>query len=653
MSSFFKKFQKQRKLGLLTLGALGVVYGDIGTSPLYAINEIFFGHGKVEPSPTNVYGCISLVVWSLTIVVAIKYILFVLRADNDGEGGVFALFGLLKGEKKWGMGMLLVLLLFAAGLLFGDGLITPAISVLSAIEGLQVAAPTLHNFIVPLTVLILIGLFSIQRKGTARVGNIFGPIIILWFAAIALLGLNALLAHPGILSAFNPLYGIRFVAHSSLRLLFAVLGAVMLTVTGGEALYADMGHFGKAPIRLGWFMVVYPALILNYLGQGAYLLSGKIVAGENIFYSMVPSLVIPGLPGINLFIYPMVILATLATIIASQALISGGFSLAMQAVSLGLFPRLRILHTHEEHEGQIYLPFINWALFTGCVCLVVIFRSSTALASAYGLAVSGVMLITSLAMMAVARHLWRWSVWKTCLLFGAFAIVDASFLFANSLKFLEGGFIPFSIGIGIFAIMTTWRWGRARISSVFSGYPSMTVGELVEMRKSAKEYLPKSIVFMNPNTVNSLDDHTPPLLQVFWERNGMLPKHIILLTVVDQKVAYVEDERYHIEKFWEEEGNGSIAAVNVNFGFMEDHNVEGILEGLADQHEITIDENPKNWLIQIVQERILPGTDMSIPQRAKLGLFNLLLKNSDSADHYFGLGNEVGLSTEIIPVKIV
>lgn len=631
-----------KKLGVLALGALGVVYGDIGTSPLYAINQIFFGFGGVDPSAVNIYGCISLVLWTLTLIIGIKYIIFVLRADNDGEGGVFALFGLLKNERLRGIGALLVLLLFGSGVLLGGGLITPAISVLSAVEGLKVAAPALHGFVAPIAVLVLILLFSIQRRGTARIGRIFGPITLLWFAAIAAVGVGALIAHPEILRAFNPWYAIVFVWQSPFWRLLAVLGGVVLTVTGGEALYADMGHFGRVPIRLGWVAIVYPALLLNYLGQGAYLLSGNPIINHNIFYSMVPSILL----------FPMIMLAAGAAIIASQALISGGFSLAMQAASLGLFPRLRVLHTHQDHKGQIYIPVINWTLFAGCVLLVVIFRSSAALAPAYGLAVSLDMFITSLAMIAVAYGLWQWSPLRATAVFGAFALIEAVFFAANSTAFFRGGFIPVGIGLGVFSAMSVWRWGRSRIAAVFADYPAMTLRELIALRRSETRHLPRSIVFMNPHSIVSARDSVPPLLQVFWERNGILPRHIILLTVVGKNSAYVEDERYGVKKLWEEEGNGSIMAVDVNFGFMENPNVERILEGLADHRKIHISEDAKQWLIRIVQERVFPAPGIGWRTRIKLFFFALLLKNSDSADDHFGLGNEVGLSTEIIPVKI-
>ncbi|NTU99110.1 potassium transporter Kup, partial [Candidatus Falkowbacteria bacterium] len=351
-----------KTLLLLTLGALGVVYGDIGTSPLYAVSQIFFGLGKMPATSVNVLGAISLIVWALTIIVAFKYVILVLRADNGGEGGVFALYALLSGKiaGKKHSALLLAALTLAAGLLFGDGVITPAISVLSAVEGLSVVAVSLEPFVVPLTVILLTILFFFQSKGTAKVGNIFGPIIIVWFLAIAALGFNQIMGHPSILAALNPLSAISFVANANFSTLLLVMGFVMLSITGGEALFADMGHFGKNPIRLGWFFLVYPALLLNYLGQGALLLSGREIINGDIFYSMVP----------QVLLIPMIILATAATIIASQAMISGAFSLASQAAAMKLFPPLRKKYTNENHEGQIYIPMINWGLFVGCVLLV-------------------------------------------------------------------------------------------------------------------------------------------------------------------------------------------------------------------------------------------------------------------------------------------
>ena len=426
--------------GALTLTALGVVFGDIGTSPLYALNEIFFAHGRVPPTEANIIGCLSLVIWALASIVAFKYLVFVLQADNDGEGGVFALYALLHEHRRRGLHFILLMIVLAAGLLFGDGIITPAISVLSSVEGLAVVTPSLEPFIVPITILILTLLFMVQRHGTDKVGSIFGPVTLIWFIAIAILGAVQLVHYPRILLAFNPLPGILFLKARGWHAAMLVLGGVMLVVTGGEALYADMGHFGRGPIRLSWFAVVFPALLLNYLGQGAYLLRGGAVVADNLFYSMVP----------KPLLFPMILLAAAATVIASQALISGVFSLFAQATALGLFPRLNVVHTHEERSGQIYSPFVNWALFLGCVLLVLGFTKSMALASAYGLAVSGNMLVTSLSMIAVAHLCWKWNAVRALSLFGWFVLVDATFLSANSLKLIDGGYIPLTIGAFLF-----------------------------------------------------------------------------------------------------------------------------------------------------------------------------------------------------------
>src|SRR6516225_1628184 len=383
----------------LAIGALGVVFGDIGTSPLYAIDQIFFGSADIGRTPENVLGAISLAIWTITVVVAIKYALLVLRADNDGEGGVFALYGLLHRFKNEGRRVLLWSLMLGAGLLLGDGMITPAISVLSAIEGLEVATPAFSPYVVPITVILLTALFAVQYKGTAGIAVVFGPLLLVWFVVIAALGLFAIAQEPSILAAFDPSYGTIFLMRAGPRGSLLILSAMMLVVTGGEAMYADLGHFGARPIRISWFAVVFPSLLLNYLGQGAYLLGGAPVVGGKLFYHLVPTPLL----------LPVVVLATLATIIASQALISAAFSLASQAIGLGLFPRLWTRHTHEHHAGQIYIPFVNWGLCLGCIGLVIAFGSSSALAAAYGLAVAGVMLITSVAMFAIAQRYWQWS----------------------------------------------------------------------------------------------------------------------------------------------------------------------------------------------------------------------------------------------------
>jgi KUP system potassium uptake protein len=408
-------------LGPLTLGALGVVYGDIGTSPLYAMDQIF----RVAPTraPEDALGAVSLVIWTLTLIVAIKYALLVLRARNDGEGGVFALYGLLHDGSDRRTRLLLWALMAGAGLLIGDGMITPAISVLSAVEGLGVAAPSFAAAAVPITIGLLIALFAIQFKGASGVGFVFGPIVLVWFAAIAALGVGQIAAHPQILAAVNPVYGFTFLGRAHFFEALLILGALMLVVTGGEAMYADVGHFGPLPIRLSWFAVVYPALLINYLGQGAYVMAGEPVAGDKLFYALAP----------HWLLMPLVALATAATVIASQALISGAFSLVSQAIRLGLFPRLDIEHTHHAHEGQVYIPVVNWILLIGCAALVLSFGSSAALAAAYGLAVSGVMVITSVAMIPIARREWRWSRATTALVWGPLTALNTSFLIASLL----------------------------------------------------------------------------------------------------------------------------------------------------------------------------------------------------------------------------
>lgn len=521
---------------LLALGALGVVYGDIGTSPLYAINEIFGGHALPNHTSLDVLGAISLVFWALTLVVAVKYVFFVLRADSDGEGGVFALYNLLANLPKSNT-VVIGLLVIAAGLLYGDGMITPAISVISAVEGLKMITTSFEPFIVPITVVILTGLFAIQSKGTAKVGAVFGPIMMIWFIAIALIGFRSAAAYPAILAVLNPYYALNFLFTHQLHTILLTLGSVMLVITGGEAMYADMGHFGRLPIRIGWYAVAYPALILNYLGQGAYLLSGKEVVQGNIFYSMVP----------QPFLIPMVILATLATIIASQALISGAFSLTMQAISLRLLPYLPTKHTHHEHEGQIYIGHINWAIYIGAIALVIGFQSSVRLAGAYGLAVAGVMFVTTLGMILIARNLWKWNALVVYSVFLPFALLDALFLFANSLKFFEGGFIPLTIGLIIYAIIMIWQWGRRHTAKAFEAYKCMTVKELVKIQNANDHDIPRTVVFLNRYAINSLDQEIPVQAQLFYEKHGMLPQHLVFLTVDLVKTPHA-NERFEIHQ---------------------------------------------------------------------------------------------------------
>lgn len=442
-------------MATLSVGALGVVFGDIGTSPLYAFRESLAGGHDLPVDEANVIGVLSLMLWSLVIVIGVKYLVIVMRADNHGEGGILALSALV-GRGRAG-GWLMLLGLFGTALLYGDGMITPAISVMSAVEGVEIVAPSIHRFVVPAVVVILAGLFAIQRHGTNRVGRFFGPVMLVWFTVLALLGVSQISNEPSVLRAVDPTRALMFFVDNGGRG-FLVLGSVFLVVTGGEALYADMGHFGRRPIQLGWFALVMPALVLNYLGQGALLLV-EPEAIENPFYLMAPEWAQ----------WPMTVLATAATVIASQALITGAFSLTVQAINLGYLPRLRVIETSAKHRGQVYVPAVNWFLFIACVSLVVAFGSSTRLAGAYGVAVTLTMVITTMLIAAVARHLWHWSTIKTTVVLLPVLVVDLAFAAANVPKIPAGGWFPLVVGAIGFTIFTTWWKGRDLIGGRMRG----------------------------------------------------------------------------------------------------------------------------------------------------------------------------------------
>ena len=634
---------KRSKLGVLGLsfGALGIVYGDIGTSPLYSVNEMFFGHYRPELSQTNILSLISLVIWSLIIVVAFKYVFWVLKADNEGEGGVFALFALLRQHKNKIVLSVSALLIIAAGLLFGDGIITPAISVLSAVEGLKVITPTLNPYVVPITIAILTGLFAIQSRGTHKIGKLFGPVILVWFFALAALGLREIISSPAILEAFNPLHAARAFTLFPAEKLLILLGSVMLVVTGGEALYADMGHFGALPIRLSWFTIVMPCLILNYLGQGAYLLQGKEVISDNLFYSLVPSSLLA----------PMVILASMATVIASQALISGAFSLTSQGIALGLLPRLKISHTHEHHEGQIYISFVNWSLFVGCVLLVIGFGSSAALASAYGLAVSGVMVVTTLSMILIARKLWNWSRLASLGLFVPLLAFDSMFLTANSLKFLEGGYVPLTIGLILFVVMSTWRWGRRYWSKTLMSHSTMTMGQILKLKQKQKHAFERSLLVLSNESVVKLTDKAPPLLELFIKRYASLPDHVISLTIKQVKRPFVDlADRYDIKEFENDHKKGSsLLSITANFGFLEQPDVEKVIADIANNKDLTPNDDMKNWIIYVARERFIGRHHGGIKKLRSI-IYTALVNNASPAYDYYGLGEDSRLNAELVPV---
>ena len=593
-------------------------------------------------TPEHALGAASLAVWSLTLVVAIQYPLLVLRAQNDGEGGVFALYGLLHDRTDRRARMLLWALIAGAGLLIGDGMITPAISVLSAVEGLEVAGPSFSGAVIPITLGLLVALFAVQFKGASGVGKVFGPIVLAWFVAIAVLGAAQIAATPQILAAFNPLYGLEFLGRANVLDALLILGGLMLVVAGGEAMYADVGHFGVLPIRISWFAVVYPALLLNYLGQGAYAFRGGPIPSDKLFFALAP----------DWLLMPMVALATAATVIASQALISGAFSLVSQAIRLGLFPRLEIRHTHHAREGQIYIPVVNWMLLIGCATLVWTFGSSASLAAAYGLAVSGVMVITSVAMIPVALRHWEWSPSTTALVWGPLTALNGVFLLASSLKLFEGGYVPIAVGSVAFAAMATWRWGRKATFAAHNAKATMTMAEVVELHRSSRHYLERNALIMSPRPLRALGDRAPSLIRLIAERTGVLPRNLVFVEVIHKKTPYIHGSRYRVTVFDRNEQRGNVVGVELSFGFLEEPNVERALEDLARHQEIDLPGDPRQWIVHVMQENLLPGRRSNVFKRMRLKLFLFLRQVSRPAYSYYGLGDEVQLTVEIIPVRL-
>lgn len=610
-----RRAPRGRYLFVLSLVALGVVYGDIGTSPLYAMRECFHGPHAIVPTPANILGVLSLIFWSLVIVISIKYLVFVLRADNHGEGGILSLTALATPIRPSGRtehAFLILVGIFGAALLYGDGIITPAISVLGAMEGLTVATPIFSPYVVPITIVILVALFLFQSRGTAKVGRIFGPITLIWFTALAILGIAQILRYPEVVAAVSPLHGLDFFVRNGWHG-FLILGSVFLVVTGGEALYADMGHFGTRPIRIVWFSLVLPALLLNYFGQGALLLEDP-EAAHNPFYRLAPGWAL----------YPMIVLATSAAIIASQAVISGAFSLTMQAVQLGFSPRLKINHTSTREFGQIYIPAVNWALMVGCIAIVIGFRSSSNLAAAYGVAVTSTMVITTVLFYVVARRVWGWGLLPAAALALFFLIIDLAFFGANIIKVAHGGWFPLLLAALVFVVMTTWKKGRRILNERIQTEARPLEEFLQEMVRRPPMRVPGTAIFMNGNA-----SRTPPALLHNLEHNKVLHERVLFLTVKTKQIPFVAaEERVEIESL----GNG-FHRLKVYYGFMEDPDIPEVLENLRMPGFAYVSQDTTYFL---GRETIIASKRPGMaPWREKI--FSIISHNATSATAYFCL----------------
>ena len=555
--------RSRRRTAILTLGAMGVVFGDIGTSPLYALKESFVGHHPLAPDRLHVLGVISIVFWTMLLIVTVKYVVIMMRADNKGEGGSLSLLALISrsaGPGRWTVG-LTMLGIFATALFFGDAMITPAISVLSAVEGLEVISPGFARFVIPVSILILIGLFAIQARGTEKVGSIFGPIMLVYFAVLVGLGIVSIWANPQVLFALSPVWGIRFLVTAP-GLAFLALGSIVLAVTGAETLYADMGHFGKQPIRLAWLCVVFPALMVNYLGQGALMLRDGSAAA-NPFYLLAP----------EAWRLPLVVLATIATVIASQAVITGAFSVAHQAIQLGLLPRLRIVHTSHKAQGQIYVPIVNSALLIAVLVLILAFKTSTNLASAYGIAVTGTMFITSVMLAVLARRLWHWPPLLIVAVVGTFLIVDGAYFASNLTKIGDGGWFPLLMGVIAFTMLTTWARGRALIHEKLSE-GILPIKVFVQSVGTSVHRVQGTAVFLTASS-----EGVPAALLHNLKHNQVLHEQVLLTTIAVQDVPVVPvAQRGEVEVL----GYG-VSRVILRYGFTEEPDLPAALRAIEDK----------------------------------------------------------------------
>jgi KUP system potassium uptake protein len=617
-----------KRLAVLALGALGVVYGDIGTSPLYAMKEVFAGNHPIPVTEANIFGSLSLFFWALIIIVSIKYVIFIMRADNRGEGGVMAMIALAlhdAQDKPFQMKMIMIVGILGAAMFYGDGMVTPAMSVLSAVEGLEVVTPTFKPFVIPITMIVLFILFFVQRHGTALVGAAFGPVMVIWFSVLAILGLYNIIAHPEILAALNPLYGLDFLFENK-GLALVAMGNVVLAVTGAEALYADMGHFGRKPIQRAWFAFVLPALVLNYFGQGALILV-EPAAAQNPFFNLAP----------DWAVLPLVGLSTIATVIASQAVISGAFSVTRQAMQLGFMPRMEVQHTSEKESGQIYLPAVNWGLMFAVMILVLGFKSSNNLAAAYGIAVTGDMVITSLLAIVVVARAWKWGWARAIALFSCFLVVELVFLAANILKIPDGGWFPLVAGMGIFILMTTWKQGRQLLADRLKGERLELSMFIESLASSMPTRVAGTAVFLNadPNGV-------PHALLHNLMHNKVLHERIVLVSVMFYDVPYVPDiDRVEVrqlkENFW---------SVVVQYGFKDEPNIPEALQLCTDAG---LEFSSLETSYFIGRETLIPKMNSEMPfWREKI--FVAMFRNAGSATAFFKIPSNrvVELGTQVV-----
>ncbi|SCK18781.1 potassium transporter Kup [Vogesella sp. LIG4] len=606
--------QHSGRMAALSLAALGVVYGDIGTSPLYTMKEIFAGSHPVPLTHGNILGILSLVLWSLVVVVAFKYVSIIMRADNKGEGGIMALMALVlhHAKSKKQVAFLMLLGLFGAALFYGDSIITPAISVLSAVEGLGIVTPKLTAYILPISLAVLFGLFVMQKHGTEKVGALFGPVMVLWFLVLALLGIRQVVQNPQVLAALNPLHAVSFFAANPV-LGFLALGGSVLALTGGEALYADMGHFGRRPIQLAWFSLVLPSLVLNYFGQGALLLSNP-QAIDNPFYLLAPGWAL----------LPMVILATLATVIASQAVISGAYSITRQAIQLGYVPRMEVLHTSSKEIGQIYLPAVNWALLAAVAALVIGFGSSGKLAAAYGIAVTGTMVITTILTFIVARHQWHWSASKCRLILGGLLVVDLAYFSANAFKLFEGGWFPLAMGLLVFTVMTTWKRGRQLVHDKLAE-EGMPLDQFVEFMAPAVPRVQGTAIFMTSDT-----NSTPHALLHSMKHYKSLHERVVILTVDTADIPYIAPkERVVVEEMGEQ-----FFRVKVVFGFMDEPDVPATLVE-CEKQGLVLEMMDTSFFLG--RETLIPKVGAGVMSNWREKLFLAMFRNAGSASSYFKL----------------